>query len=297
VHRIVPNPYLQYQPNRLNRPEPTGRTAAALTRKPRTAVQTTTAAGRCCFPPSTTLATVFPASTHRLSPPPRALAVPIHWCPWAVIGANPYFASSLPAHLPRLSSVPPCASHRWAIEESTSSTSCASSSSRRAVLVSSCLAKDYPEAIPPNRSSAVDSSPSPAAPGHGSTAPTMLKHHTIEELLPDSSASRLAHQTTPPPAVPPRLSVPPWRTTPRWVSWPQCKPNRIPALPTRSSTHSPLPSPQATAGIGRRHHRPCTSGQGSPGSPASLRGWQPSPGWAGQKRPKCTVIFRNFQLN
>jgi hypothetical protein len=31
----------------------------------------------------------------------------------------------------------------------------------------------------------------------------------------------------------------------------QCTPNRIPALPTRSSTHSPLPSPPATAGIGR----------------------------------------------
>jgi hypothetical protein len=31
----------------------------------------------------------------------------------------------------------------------------------------------------------------------------------------------------------------------------QCTPNQIPALPTRSSTHSSLPSPPATAGIGR----------------------------------------------
>jgi hypothetical protein len=61
--------------------------------------------------------------------------------------------------------------------------------------------------------------------------------------------------------------------------------------------HFPHPlSPPAT-GIGRRHRRSCASGQGSPASPVSLRGWQPSPGWAGQKRPKCTVDFHNFQLN
>jgi hypothetical protein len=110
VHRIGPSPYLQYQPTWLNRPEPTGRTAAALTCKLRTAVRTMAAAGRRCFPPSTALATVFPTSAHRLSPPPRALAVLIHCRPWAVIEANPCFTSSLPARLPRLSSVLPCAS-------------------------------------------------------------------------------------------------------------------------------------------------------------------------------------------
>jgi hypothetical protein len=54
------------------------------------------------------------------------------------------------------------------------------------MLVSSCLYEDYLEAIAPNRSTTVDSSPSPTAPGHRSTAPTILEHHTIEELLPDS---------------------------------------------------------------------------------------------------------------
>jgi hypothetical protein len=214
---------------------------------------------------------------------PRALIVLIHCRPWAVIEANPYFASSLPACPPRLSSMLPCALHRWAIEESTSSTSCASSSSHRVVLVSSCLAEDYPKAIAPNCSSAVDSSPSLAAPNHGSTAPTILEHRTVEELLPDSWASCLAHQTAPPPAVPPRLSVPPWRTTPRWVSWPQCTPNRIPTLPTRSSTHSPLP---LTAGD--CWNRPASTVERY--SPVSGIGFSPGvviPLWLGRSKANC----------
>jgi hypothetical protein len=96
VHRIGPNPYLQYQPNRLNRPEPTGQTAAALTCKPHTAVRTTAAIGCRCFPPSTALATVFPASAHRLSPHPRALTVPIHCCPWGSPRSQPLFCFLTP---------------------------------------------------------------------------------------------------------------------------------------------------------------------------------------------------------
>jgi hypothetical protein len=46
-----------------------------------------------------------PRARHRLSLPLRALAVPIHCCPWAVIEVNPCFASSLPARPPQLSSV------------------------------------------------------------------------------------------------------------------------------------------------------------------------------------------------
>jgi hypothetical protein len=96
VHRIGPNPYLQYQPNRLNWPEPTGQTAAALTCKPHTAVRTTAAIGGRCFPSSTALATVFPASAHRLSPHPRALTVPIHCCPWGSPRSQPLFCFLTP---------------------------------------------------------------------------------------------------------------------------------------------------------------------------------------------------------
>jgi hypothetical protein len=58
--------------------------------------------------------------------------------------------------------------------------------------------------------------------------------------------------------------------------------------------HFPHPLSPPVTGIDRRHCRPCTSGQDSPASRVSLRGWQPSPNWASQKWPKCTVILRNF---
>jgi hypothetical protein len=54
-------------------------------------------------PPATRSTPALPAGP----PATRALAVPIHCCPWVVIEANPYFASSLPARPPQLSSAPP----------------------------------------------------------------------------------------------------------------------------------------------------------------------------------------------
>jgi hypothetical protein len=90
---------------------------------------------------------------------------------------------------------------------------------------------------------------------------------------------------------------------------PKCTPNRIPALPTRSSTLFPLPSPPATAGIDRSRRRramgsklPCF-GRGLPARAgrASRPIWLAHVNWAKPKPsaewPMCTVHPHNFHLD
>jgi hypothetical protein len=62
-------------------------------------------------------------------------------------------------------------------------------------------------------------------------------------------------------------------------------------------SHFPHPLSPPVTGIGRRHRHPCASGQGSPASLFSPWATSPARSWAGQFRPKCTVVLHNFQLN
>jgi hypothetical protein len=85
-------------------------------------------------------------------------------------------------------------------------------------------------------------------------------------------------------------------------SWAHRCGESFPSLPPQSShillrlaiAASPAHLVAGLSGVECRRRRPVAT---PCASPISLRGWQPSPGWADQKRPKCTVDLHNFQLN
>jgi hypothetical protein len=85
-------------------------------------------------------------------------------------------------------------------------------------------------------------------------------------------------------------------------SWAHHCGESFPSLPPQSShillrlaiAANPAHLVAGLSGVERRRRRPVAT---PCASPISLRGWQPSPGWADQKRPKCTVDLHNFQLN
>jgi hypothetical protein len=77
-------------------------------------------------------------------------------------------------------------------------------------------------------------------------------------------------------------------------SFPSLPPQLSHILRQLALAASPAHLVAGLSGIERRRHRPVAM---SCASPVLLSGWQPSPCWAGQKRPKCTVDLHNFQLN
>jgi hypothetical protein len=190
-----------------------------------------------------------PRARHRLSPPPRALAVPIHCCPWAVIEANPCFASSLPARPPQLSSVPLLPPRSASMQTGTSSHGTASPTPPRAppVLRTSLRAMSQAPPPPDDALHAVSLRP----PTHRRGARSTVSFSPLQPLN----------------RAPPLVGL------------------LLDLFPHVRAAGSPESSGAAAS---------LCCGSASPVLPV---GCQTILGWAGQKRPKCTVIFCNFQLN